>query len=386
MSEGNVNDVCNSSTYLNELDQRRQKNALNQPPPRYDNLAANPYAPNPITGLFFTPYQISMRRKAEILSFPSSKSSTQTNNLTRAQKWAQLVKQRQISKSFLDNYENNSGQIQLPECPPTPSTSCGVPGPLVYLSKDKTVPLYNYLNNVTTAPYSIQVQPENTNIFEYYSTIDNYCPTSPPTNYQYSPCSTLHIISPINDRYTFSMSIPISVYIEADVSYNGTLVQYTDLSAVSVWLSSSDVRFMYSTSAAMIQSTPVYTLNSIYNSSNPLTIATNQMTIYPKSNIQSQNPEKNRFFTYAYLGTLDISNIVLPCQKDYIYTIQLALNFNSRISGSYITYFGDSNPTIAAYVNTSFATTQLPPQHCTIHPPPTEFIESEMPVFSLSAF
>ena len=384
MSSGNVNDICNTPTYLNAIQQRKQLQLLNVPPPRYDNLAKNPYQQrNPITGLFFTQNDVSMRRKAEILTYNSLLSSTQTNNLTKAQKWAKLVQQRQISQSFLKKYEQQNGQIQLPTCPPTPSSSCGIPGPLVYLSKDPNVPIYNYLNDVLTAPYSIQVPPVNTNVFEYYSTTDSYCPTSALTNYQYVPCSTMHLITPEKPNYTFSMNIPLYVYVEADVSYNGIQVNYTDPSAVSVWLSSASVQVEYSTSAVNITSTPVYSLSGDYMYSHPLVIAVNDMTIYPNTNIQSQNPEKNRFFAYAYFGVLHISNVVLPCQPDYIYNINLALNFNSQVSADYTTYFGSSNPIIAAYINPSFATTQLPAQNCAISPTPTPIIESELPTFTL---
>jgi hypothetical protein len=384
MSNGNVNDICNTPTYLNAIEQRKQLQLLNVPPPRYDNLAKNPYQKlNPATGLFFTQYEISMRRKAEILTYNSLLSSTQTNNLTRSQKWSKLVQNRQISQSYLQKYQQSNGQIQLPTCPPTPSTSCGVPGPLVYISKDPNVPLYNYLNDVLTAPYSIQVPEVNTNVFEYYSTTDSYCPTSPMTNYQYAPCSTVRLITPINPNYTFSMNIPLSVYVEADVSYNGIQVQYTDPSAVTLWLSSASIQVMYSTSATQITSTPVYSLSGDYMPNHPMVISVNNMTIYPRTNIQSQNPEKNRFFVYAYFGVLNISNVVLPCQPDYIYDIKLALNFNSQISANYTTYFGSSNPTIAAYINPSFATTQLPAQNCAISPTPTPVIESNLPTFTL---
>jgi hypothetical protein len=331
----------------------------------------------------FTQQDIAMRRKIEILSYSSAKSSTQTNNLTRAQKWAQLVRNTKLSQSFIQANTNQEGQVVLPACPPTPSTSCGVPGPLVYFTKDLNVPLYNYLNPTTTAPYSIQVQPEDKSLWEYFATTDTYCPTSPMTNYTYYPCSTLHIITPINPSYTFTMRIPICIYVEADVSYSGIAVQYTDENAVDVWLSSSSIQVKYSTSPVLIPSTPTYSLSGDYSLNTPMTLSADMM-IYPNSNIQSQNPEKNKFFAYAYFGVLTVSDVVLQCQPGYLLDIQLALNFNVRVSGSYSTYFGSSNPTIGAYINPSFETVSTPPQNCTITPTPSVITENTLPQFTMT--
>jgi hypothetical protein len=388
MSFGNVNDVCKTPTYLNAIDQRRRLQLLAPTAniiPRYNNLDANPYVKrNPVTGLLFTTDDISMRRKAEILSYNSLKSSTQTNNLTKRQKWAQLVRNKQISQSFIQKNTQPNGQVSLPVCPPTPSTSCNIPGPVVYLSKDPAVPLYNYLNNVLNAPYSIQVPPVNTNIFNFSAITDSYCATSALTNYQYASCSTIYLIKPIEPRYTFSMNIPLCVYVEADVSYNGIQTQYTDPSAVSIWLSTASIQVNYSTSPVTLLSTPTYSLSGDYTTNHPMTLAVNDMTIYPPTNIQSQNPDENRFFAYAYFGTLHVSNVVLPCEPNYIYDITLALDFNAQTSADYGTYFGSSYPKIAAYINPSLATCQLPPQKCNIHPPPTQFVEATLPKFGIS--
>jgi hypothetical protein len=87
------NNTCNSPAYLNLIDQRRRAQLYNIPPSRYDNLANSPYTKiNPATGMFFTKFDVDMRRKAEILKYSNVTSTTKTNNLTRAQRWAQLVR------------------------------------------------------------------------------------------------------------------------------------------------------------------------------------------------------------------------------------------------------------------------------------------------------
>jgi hypothetical protein len=75
-----------------------------------------------------------MRRKAEILKYNSTKSSSQTNSLTRKQQWSQIVK---------GNYT---------PCPvdtiniPVSTTASDIPGPPMYLYEDSNVLLYNYTN------------------------------------------------------------------------------------------------------------------------------------------------------------------------------------------------------------------------------------------------
>jgi hypothetical protein len=82
----------------------------------------------------FTQLQLNMRRKAEILKYNSTKSSSQTNAPTRKQIFSQIIK---------GNYN---------PCPidtitkPMPTTASNIPGPSMYLYEDPNVLLYNYTN------------------------------------------------------------------------------------------------------------------------------------------------------------------------------------------------------------------------------------------------
>jgi hypothetical protein len=75
----------NSSCQLYQilLDQRRRYNYFIQPPPRIE--LQSPYPT-------FTPMQLNMRRKAEILKYRNTQSNTKTNNLTRNQQYALLAR------------------------------------------------------------------------------------------------------------------------------------------------------------------------------------------------------------------------------------------------------------------------------------------------------
>lgn len=115
--------------------QRRLMQIYNDPQNRF--TPTNPY----VTG-GFTKFQLDMRRKVETLKYSSNKSSTQTNNMTKKEKFALLVRggmsrtQAVTQSSVID--------CSLDQLIPTPTTACGVPGPVIYLYEDQTVPLYNY--------------------------------------------------------------------------------------------------------------------------------------------------------------------------------------------------------------------------------------------------
>jgi len=119
----------------------------NVPLPRVNNLGPdnNPY----LRG--YTQSSLDMRRKTEILKYSANKTSSQTNLLTRKQKYALAM------RGGLQPIPSNADLGSL-NCPnddylPTPTTACNVPGPVMYLQEDPNVPLYNYsITNTRTYP------------------------------------------------------------------------------------------------------------------------------------------------------------------------------------------------------------------------------------------
>lgn len=97
---------------------------------------------NPYSSKQFTKMQLDMRRKAEILKYGANKSSSQTNNLTKKEAFAKLVSVGTRRSTAVIK----SNQVTCPadDLVLTPTTSCDVPGPVMYLYEDKSVPLYNY--------------------------------------------------------------------------------------------------------------------------------------------------------------------------------------------------------------------------------------------------
>lgn len=380
----NQNDVCNSAAYVNAIDQRKREQLFNVPPVRYEvifNPATNPYLTNN-----YSKFDLDMRRKAEILKYAPNK-RTQTNKLTQSQLWAQIVNgaysRRTYSQSFIQSNTLPNGEVQI--CPPgtiiqTPTSSSGVPGPNMLLYEDETIPLYNYTKNDV---YGKQPKTDSTNPWDIISYSDVFQLSSPLISPVYSTFSTLRMANVPNPTYTYTIDVPLTVYVQADVSYNGfSTVNYVDPSAVQLWLSSSAVAVYYSTSPTQILQTPTFQLISNYNVNSRMNISTN-MSIYPKTNPNYTNPTKNKFFVYSYFGILRISNLLLQSQPGYIYDIKLAVNFNSSLSNNYSTYFGFKNPTIGVYMNTSYATTQKASQNCNVTNRMV-VTENTLPSFALS--
>ena len=128
------------SGIFNILTQKRSKALVNIPPTRF--TLGTPY-PN------FTQSQLDMRRKAEILKYNNNQQNTKTNNLTKKELWSLLSKGKTNSKVSQYTISNNIfGNTCISDIiKPTLTSSCDVPGSLIYLHYDPDVPLYNY--NIT---------------------------------------------------------------------------------------------------------------------------------------------------------------------------------------------------------------------------------------------
>ena len=134
MSKSNLPVDCSGIMTL--LMQKRSKALVNIPPTRFSLVS--PY-PN------FTQSQLDMRRKAEILKYNNNQQNTKTNNLTKKELWSLLSKGKTNSKISQYTVSNINGNTCISDViKPTLTSSCDVPGSLIYLHYDPDVPLYNY--------------------------------------------------------------------------------------------------------------------------------------------------------------------------------------------------------------------------------------------------
>jgi hypothetical protein len=150
-------------------DRRRTQQLNNVPPSRLEVIS-------PYTTTTYTKFDLDMRRKAQVLKY--NQLNTQVNNLTKKQKWTQLVKGHSAKNSSVNpnvflgrtlptqnpNVILDIEQNKIVACLPdgrliytNPSASNVPPDPRVpFLYDDERVPLYNYINPISTRSYGIE--------------------------------------------------------------------------------------------------------------------------------------------------------------------------------------------------------------------------------------
>lgn len=341
------------STIKTELDkicdQRKQQMLFNIPPVRFTPIS--PYENFPQ----FTKAQFDMRRKAEVLSYNASKSNTKSNNFTKANKWAQLVKGTGQSTNFtrtkltevrytdIDNakyssvatytdiivnypdtytkqtdvngnitYDISSQPIVIcnDDLIPRPTSSSGVPGPVINLIRDLSVPLYNYKSSIDTANYGI-----------IPSTNDKYIDYKIDTNIlaQNNTSATifsLYINTTNNISDSFNFEIPLSMYFSGQTTTTSTSYDIS-FSNISMTINTPTIAVYYSDSMVGLQNTYDISFNCINNQVVSFDLSLNSST--------------NDFSTFSgeiYIGTLKMTDLFLYTQPGYIYTIQ----FNTFIT------------------------------------------------------
>jgi hypothetical protein len=264
----------------------------------------SPYS-NLTTGIStgITQQQLNMRRKAEILKYSSNQMSSQTNNLTQKQKWSRLVTQplRQNTTRNLVSQCPNDAQLRVP------TSSSGVPGPVMYLWEDTTVPLYNY---IITRTYAYNIPNPN-----------NYWETTVNTNVGIlhntrATVFTISILQSINKpQYSYTVSIPIGLHVE------GRLNDGASIPTVMFTISLRDPKMR-------IKQNGAYILNT---ESNPISTTTDINDFKLSFKLSSNMGVSNRNFTATqYVGTLTFSGIELLTSPIYTFDFELGLNLNTN--------------------------------------------------------
>jgi len=323
-----------------------------------------------------------MRRKAEILQY--NRSNSKTNKPTKNKLWSMLnTTTAPQSKSYADkivydidefgNYTQvvvkypNTYQVIKTEVAvnnmnnpiytitnviipgtlpapcsdatmPMPTSSSGVPGPIMNLYYDPEVPLYNYATN--NRSYAI-INTTNTKPWDVFTTTDISFNDSIATRLAYV---IINNIIP-HPAYTFTVQTPISLF------FTGTIKDNITPSSIS--LINNTVR---------LQSTNLH----VYYSSKPIVFDTteNQSIVFsPSSNFETIGFDISlntpfpggQISGQIYLGMMSVSNIHLLTQPGYIYDIQLTFIMSSALNAFYSSYFSDFNSGIIA--NTSNRTT-----------------------------
>ena len=305
-------DLCNL------LSQRRARLQLIGPPIRY-----NPVSPYPA----YTPNQLDMRRKAEILQY--NKSSTKGNKLTKAQKFTGIM-------------NNNKNITAQPSCiygpdnlyKPTPTTSSDVPGPRIMLEYNPNIPLYNYATGADN--YSDLINTISTKL-EAFSDRDIL-------NLSGVNTLTANLVIENIDEYlsTLTLSTPIGIYVSGTPSVTPINDASGNISINSITLS------VYYNDIAISIPTPTITLDNVAFTNQSVHFAATQST----------------FSGTIYIGNLKISNIVLPTQPGYVYVMKLIFNLTGANNSIYTTYskgvYANISPSNTVAINCTRTTNIVP--------------------------
>ena len=242
---------------LNIFNNRRKKALFNVPPPRFDIVS--PYNTNSIPQktddqgnlifdensdpVYYTmqewKFELDMRRKAEVLLY--NYTSSQTNpKLTKKTSYSSLIKNPNINNfSTYDVYHNSlvrsCNNLSLKTNKPTPSSSSGVPGPVINLINKPTIPLYNYFNSSREKIYSQLLNKNVLNFLSFLKPVENNVLL--PTDIVSYSFATIQVTNkPTSDIKTqkmfyFNASIPFGVSIFTAIYPNYLLSQFFYLTA-----------------------------------------------------------------------------------------------------------------------------------------------------------
>jgi hypothetical protein len=287
---------CNKSEL--QFNQRRKMQLLNIPPTRY-----TPTSPYP----GFMQSQLDMRRKVEILKYPANNTNSKTNNFTKSENWAQLIRGNYQRRS-IPQYDifhaiknNNILDCSSNSSVLTPTSSSGIPGPVVYLYEDPKVPLYNY--NVVRS-YSIldenNFQKWNTNAYN-----DIIC------NNGNEILVTLLGIRKYIDKptYTFNIQTSVGIYVVGNINSTG----YSTPLSFSI----TDVKC------------------NIYYNGNIILSPTITYSGLTNLNVNIGNSQTGQLNASLHVGNITINNFTLNTLNNMVYDIKLTFTVSQPSNASF---------------------------------------------------
>lgn len=315
---------------------RRQRwRQHNRPPPRLDSMGANPY-------LQYTQAELDMRRKAEVLKY-SGVSNSKTNNLTKAEKYAQMARFARGDGSY-------NRLLKLQEtCPVNeriyrPTSSSDVPGPERMLYMDETVELYNFTRGNTTKatenpksdrePYTT-VYDENaesaSNTYNEENNISNEGSSIP-------VASVFVRTNENTDEYRHS--IPVGFNFEYDTTSTGAS-EPVDVTVQTVLV------YVYYNKALISTNDPD---NIAYNRIAGIPIPEVSINFQNRTFTISQPEDPSSFFSgHVYLGTVDITSHLCN-QPSAIYDIRIVIQYKTVPTGK-IRYKTIANMSLKDYTD-----------------------------------
>jgi len=344
------------------------------------SFRATPISPYPE----YTQQQLDMRRKAEILQYAGNRMNTKTNSLTRSGRYAQIISGKYQSRPYTTTYTETASYVYNrifdlsqvvitrtpvysnpdPTCPldnmiPRPSSSSDVPGPIINLYNDTSIPLYNYAGSanqmyaitdvIEDDNFKTKYTDENTYAFYTITSINANTIQTEPTE---TTLSTLYITNIIDaPQYVYELYVPIGIHFEGKYKTTTTAATFNEI-GLSIPTTGFNPQVIFGTNA-------ISTNRVIYFHNNVTSI----------SNITFNVTNKSADFSGTiYIGMLKITNIDLYTAPGYIYDINILTdmvlttnstaekeNFISRYEFKYGLYYNISDANKKTVTNCTIA-------------------------------
>lgn len=313
MSSSDNNCTGTLVTVANALEQRREY--LLRRTPFVRNEIVSPYST-------FTKMQLDMRRKVEVLKY--KKNSTQARNLTAKEKQAQILR---------GNYRGNVLYCADDKNIPVKTSSSDVPGPIITLQEDPTVPLYNYITNQFSPAVSFTESDEKwslsilPNVTVAHSTTTETDSTTTDTI-----IATLLVKDAIdNTTYYYTYSTPYVLTIEG----NNIPIEASG-ETISITINNPKIKVLY-------QSTEL--ANSESNTNSNFVTSIENTSVEVKLEPDSSNTNTFSYSAQIYLGTITLSNIYVDTYPGISYNFALEYVIIKDITNDFITDSTDANTT-----------------------------------------
>lgn len=301
-------------------DQRMRRLVNNVPPVRFELVS-------PYTSGRYTQRDLDMRRKAEILQYSSSKMSTQTNSLTKKQKWALIARGNFPTPPTTYQPDPVSGDlVPSTNCPAddmllVPTSSSDVPGKPINLYLDKSVPLYNYGSPQRSYPFNVNI---NTSLWRISTGLDILLPHN-----EEDDLFTMSINNNIDQpTYNYTVRFPVSLFVMGVIQSNN--INKTIPITLSIYSITLNI---------------YYSNNLVKSVGIPPTLSSLVVNVGGKTGEFSAN---------QYVGTVSSTSIRLFTEPGYIYDAKLI--FRISITGGGSNYF--STIKAYAYANATLTTTK----------------------------
>ncbi len=244
--------------------------------------------------LVYSQEDLNMRRKAEVLKY-----STNDHNKQKKQNYSFLAKK--VTKNKPCPSSNKS----------KPSSSSGVPGPIISLIENPNIPLYNYKD--ASKQFTFQNIPFD-NFKRIFDTFPLYNIDS--ANDIFSNLMDIIILNPDNTQFRYNFSIPISIKYTAN--FNG-IETTNDVTTSQISIFSSILDIYYSDTLVSSNNIP---FRSDPADDSDIVSSTKSISI----DFAESTPGEVSF--QQYIGNIILNNVTLQTVTQYVYTLFLKINTN----------------------------------------------------------